>query len=531
MTCELMSDPLSRTSKLRKKDVEEALGPQYRGARVSRAALDAGSDEDGDGAAADEDDDASSAPDDESGSEEFADPDTADLEADWDGEDVEIDSDNALGESDMERFKDFTFKGSSKPKAVKGKGSRATAADFFSGSEDEGSDDEQLGSDVSESSDDSSGAQQNGARISDDDDEEDEGSEGDAAGSDEDEESENTDSEENSDGNDERAELRKIMKEGQKSIMATMSQAAKADAEKGIAVRQQRRAFDSLLNIRIRLQKALVATNSFSAVEGEDNAEAKEPYEAAEEAAVKLWSSIDGFRRSLLPESAKAKVGEKRKRDIDVGSTDQHIWKCMEEMEELALGHRRKVLDKWSAKVRNTITTTRKLGPSTSQSLVSVLDDQLLSADRLVKRTQTPRSCAPVQAAQKVAEDPAIYDDADFYQLLLKELVDQRTMDSSAMGGAGTGATTVRWAALKEAKTRKQVDRKASKGRKLRFTVHEKLQNFAAPEDRRDWEQDAIDRFFGTLFGQKMELKEGGESDEEMGGVSLQDEGLRLFAN
>lgn len=525
------------TSKLRKKDVEEALGPQYRGARVSRAALDAGSDEGGEGGASDEDDDASSAADDESGSEEFDDPDTADLEADWDGEDVEIDSDNALGESDMERFKDFTFKGSSKPKAGKGKSSRATAADFFSGSEDEGSDDEQLRADVSESSDDSSGVQQNGARISDDDsDEEDDGSEGDAAGSDEDdlgEESEDADSEDNSDGDDERAELRKIMKEGQKSIMATMSQAAKADAEKGIAVRQQRRAFDSLLNIRIRLQKALVATNSFSAVEGDDSAEAKEPYEAAEEAAVKLWSSIDGFRRSLLPESAKAKVGEKRKRDIDAGSTDQHIWKFMEEMEELALGHRRKVLDKWSAKVRNTITTTRKLGPSTSQSLVSVLDDQLLSADRLVKRTQTPRSCAPVQAAQKVAEDPAIYDDADFYQLLLKELVDQRTMDSSAMGGggAGTGATTVRWAALKEAKTRKQVDRKASKGRKLRFTVHEKLQNFAAPEDRRDWEQDAIDRFFGTLFGQRMELKEGEESDEEMGGVSLQDEGLRLFAN
>jgi protein AATF/BFR2 len=49
-----------------------------------------------------------------------------------------------------------------------------------------------------------------------------------------------------------------------------------------------------------------------------------------------------------------------------------------------------------------------------------------------------------------------------------------------------------------------------------------------APEDRRGWEQSAIDRFFGTLFGQKMALNEE-SSDEEMGGVTVEDEGLRLF--
>ena len=340
----------------------------------------------------------------------------------------------------------------------------------------------------------------------------------------------------------ERAELRKIMKEGQKGIISTISQAAKADAEKGFAVRQQRRTFDSLLNLRIRLQKALVAANSFSVAETTMDGEGadKEPYEAAEEAAVKLWNSIVGFRQSLVPESARARIGQKRKRDAEMEPTDQSIWEAMEGVEEAANGHRRKVLDKWSARVRNTTATatTRKLGPTTSQSLVSVLDDQLLSMDRLVKRTRIPRSCAPVQAAQKVAEDPDIYDDADFYQLLLKELVDQRTLDSSTGGGAG--GTAVRWAALKEAKTRKQVDRKASKGRKLRYTVHEKLQNFMAPEDRRSWEQDAIDRFFGTLFGQKMALGEEDDgvdeqddpdSDREMGGASIHGDGLRLFGS
>ena len=82
--------------------------------------------------------------------------------------------------------------------------------------------------------------------------------------------------------------------------------------------------------------------------------------------------------------------------------------------------------------------------------------------------------------------------------------------------------------AAKDVKNRKNVDRKASKGRKMRFTVHEKMQNFMAPEDRRAWEQGAIDRFFGTLFGRKMQLNEN-ESDDEM--EDVEEAGLRLFRN
>jgi len=343
------------------------------------------------------------------------------------------------------------------------------------------------------------------------------------------EEDEDEDDAKSDDGDNDRAQLRKMATEGQKSIVAAMSQAAKADAEKGVAVRMQRRAFDSILNLRIRLQKALVAANSFAVVDS-GNENGTEPYQAAEEAAVKLWNTIDSVRHSFLPESSRAKVGDKRKREIDVDTPTDAIWESMQMVEEAAMSHRRKVLDKWSERVKksNAGLSTRKLVKSETQTLVSALDEQLLSSERLVKRARTPRSCAPAQAAKKVEEDPSIYDDADFYQLLLKELVDQRSTDT---GAPGESVATVRWAALKETKTRKTVDRRASKGRKLRYTVHEKLQNFMAPEDRRGWEEHAIDRLFGTLFGQKMELREEEEagSDEEMGGVNVEEEGLRLF--
>ncbi|KAK4462724.1 protein bfr2 [Cladorrhinum samala] len=527
-------------SKLRQKQIP-TLGPEYRGARVSRAALEQSDDDN-------EDEDEEEEEEEESGKEEYDDPELADLEADHDDEDVEIDSDDALTKSDDEKLKDFTFRASKTPrdKVQQANGrikKRPTAADFMPSSGDE---DEQEGDEGSRSEDDEdedegfdsendSEVDFDGARLSDEDDDEEDGED-----SDEDEEDEEDEDEDEDDNMDDSApgdknqnfDVRKALAQGKRTIVSAISQAAKEDAQKGMAVRVQRRAFDSILNLRIRLQKALIAANTFNMVENE-GVVATKPYQAAEEAAVKLWNTIDSVRHSFLPESARAKVGEKRKRtEIDIDTSSQEIWESMEAVEEIALSHRRAILDKWSERVKKSSSgpNTRNLIKTESQSLVSVLDSQLVSSERLVKRARVPRSCAPAQAAKKVEEDPEIYDDADFYQLLLKELVDQRSADT---GVSGESVTTVRWAALKEAKVRKQVDRRASKGRKLRYTVHEKLQNFMAPEDRRSWEEHAIDRLFGTLFGQKLVLAEDEEvvSDEEMGGVNIEEEeeGLKLF--
>ncbi|EGS19768.1 uncharacterized protein CTHT_0042520 [Thermochaetoides thermophila DSM 1495] len=551
-------------SKLRQKE-PLALGPEYRGTRVSRAQLEASSEEEDeendDDEEEDDEDKEEEGSEDESGSEEYDDPDKADLEADHVDDDAEISSDNALTKSDDENLKNFVFRGSSKPRApVQTNGrikKRPTAADFMSSSSQSASEDEKenmLEEDLEmdsqdfdmDGSEEGSELGEDGVRLFDDEAEE-SVEEGESAEDDEErfedkddenesheddeEEGEDVENEqsEKEDGDDERAKLRRLATEGEKSIAEAMSQAARADAEKGLAVRKQRRAFDSILNLRIRLQKALIAANSFHVVEKAEGQDSTEAYQAAEEAAIKLWNTIASVRHHFMPESCQTKVGEKRKREIELDTANQEIWETMEEVEEVVMSHRRKVLDKWSNKVKksNAGLNTRKLVNSEGQTLVAALDEQIMSSERLIKKARTPRSCAPVQAAKKVEEDPAIYDDADFYQLLLKELVEQRSADT---GLAGEGVATVRWAALKETKTRKNVDRRASKGRKLRYTVHEKLQNFMAPEDRRSWEEHAIDRLFGTLFGQKMELKEDEEeSDEEMGGIDVEEAGLRLF--
>src|SRR5690606_20393630 len=88
---------------------------------------------------------------------------------------------------------------------------------------------------------------------------------------------------------------------------------------------------------------------------------------------------------------------------------------------------RKATMEKWSQKVRAVNDASGK------KSLTSSLEEQLANTEhRLLKRTRVPRSCAPAQAAKRVAEDESIYDDADFYQQLLKELVEQRTVDESS---------------------------------------------------------------------------------------------------
>lgn len=518
-------------SKLRK-PAEVLLGPEYSGARITRDALDEDSESD------EEDAGDESGSDEESG--EFADPE--DVDVDMDEDDGDIDSDGALGESDLERFKDFTFRGSSKPKTANGVKRRPTAADFMTDSEDEGvalngqASEEESDEDVLDTANQHPEDIEADEDISDEAGSDDSQESDDGTGEDLEEESESEPDDSDDDGDDEksrRAELRKIMSEEQKTVVATISQAAKADADKGNAVKEQRKAFDSLLGVRMVLQKALVATNSIAVTEekGPDEVSNK-PYEAAEEAALNLWNTLESIRHNL-EEASSTKPSKKRKLEIDSDYQSSDIWSKMMKSEVSAMNNRQSTLDKWSSKIRGTaaMPVSRKLNPTANQqSITSVLRDQLASSDHLIQRTKVPRSCAPIQRDAKVTEDPNIYDDGNFYQMLLKELVDQRRVESLA-NPINAAGKTMQWTAVKEAKTRKVVDTKASKGRKMRFTVHEKLQNFMAPEDRRSWESHAIDGFFGSLLGQKVTLgEEDSEGETEEGnGVSLEEEGLMLF--
>jgi protein AATF/BFR2 len=114
--------------------------------------------------------------------------------------------------------------------------------------------------------------------------------------------------------------------------------------------------------------------------------------------------------------------------------------------------------------------------------------------------------------------------------LLLKELLESRSGQLSN-GSASEFVVQAPWQVAREARTKRTgVDTKASKGRKVRYTVHEKLQNFMAPEDRENWTERAREELFGSLFGRRLGLGEDEDavSDEEED-VNAGEDGLMLF--
>ncbi len=293
-------------------------------------------------------------------------------------------------------------------------------------------------------------------------------------------------------------------------------------------MKRQKTSFDSLLNTRIKLQKSLVVTNSLpetlANVMDTELSEQQAVVEAAETAAFKLWSSLNILRDDIIAQRA----GEKRKRESFSSSTSSvTLWRHMQAQEERSLPHRNAALQRWSNKVRNAnVVPERGVNKSAQQTtIVDALNEHLSNRDRLIKRTQTPRSCAPIQHAAGVMEDSRIYDDADFYGILLKELLEQKSA-----GSVTAAHVDINFNLKRETKAKKNVDTKASKGRKLRYTVHEKLQNFMAPEGRGTWSERQADELFRSVFGNSRVLGEQlQESEAEEHGEGVGDDGFVLF--
>jgi protein AATF/BFR2 len=339
-----------------------------------------------------------------------------------------------------------------------------------------------------------------------------------------------------------RDELRRLMATDQKSIAATISSAAKADATKGKAVKEQRATFDALLNSRIKLQSGLTAVNNIAALQSSENGDNddemvdEEAIKSAETAALALWSTLEGLRSALADANSKDD-SKKRKRPSPAtpSTTTASLWERMSELESESLSHRRSILDKWSSKIRGTSAS----GPNARGKLLGAAGRQQTITAVLDAQVATEIGERSSKRARSSDEQEPLYDDGAFYQSLLRDLVEQRMSSSEAMtNGLDLHHLPSRLpihpvTGMRNDKIKRDVDTRASKGRKMRYTVHEKLQNFMAPDDRASWTTRARDEFFASLLGRTASgvLGEGDESGSEAEDDDREEGGLRLFRN
>jgi len=140
---------------------------------------------------------------------------------------------------------------------------------------------------------------------------------------------------------------------------------------------------------------------------------------------------------------------------------------------------------------------------------------QILSdKPRLLKRTWTKRTVykvlGKIEKMNKDASnesgndpednlDPEIFDDNDFYQRLLAEVI----LRKGQLDDPNATAQKLAAIAKLRGKSARNVDTKASKGRRIRYKTHSKLVNFMAPFDNSTMSDEARDQLFISIFGKK----------------------------
>ena len=344
-----------------------------------------------------------------------------------------------------------------------------------------------------------------------------------------------------------------------------LAAARSKNAVKGAAVRRQNDAWERSLRARILLQRGVNAAAKFptpaymAALKASDEGVAPAAATAAGAARGAL-SALLRLQAALMdgnPAIAAAAAEEDADADADAAIADggkkrktrsataelsrmhlmaspaSEVWKAADSMYARYAAFRDRSCDRWHRKAQVSVGKMAGGGGpggrgggggemrAFNQSLSAQVQSAMRLPERLVSRSQPPSHLAPrrlgepAAAAAEDATAPAedgdedgalaaaaaakegerrvaeLYDDADFYEQVLKEF-----LESAGAGGLGGAA-----AAAKPPKRRKVVDRRASKGRKLRYHIQQPLVNFCAPVELEvpAW----AEKVFGQLFASK----------------------------
>ena len=433
------------------------------------------------------------------------DPDAEEDSEDDDDEEDEDDSMEGLDADDLARME------------------REAAEDDDGSDEDEEDiDDEDSDEEDEEDDDDDSGAD---VDVDDDDDESQEASD--------------DDDDDGGDGGDLAAELAAFRRE---EAEANRLAAAKSqNAVKGAAVRRQNEMWEKALQTRIVLQRGLNAsakmpTPTYWRALAKADGEVKPAMATCAAAARGALDALCSLQAALIDgnpaiaEAAGEGVGGGKKRKASsamaavskfglLASPASEVWENIDSVYQRFAAFRDVSIDRWHRKAQVQVGKMSTSGGggemrAFNQSVSAQVASAMRIPDRLVRKSQPPAHLAPKRlgepegtekaaptgdrtedldaddleaAARAEARVEEIYDDADFYEQVLKEFLE------SAGAAAGLAA-----AASKPAKRRKVVDRRASKGRKLRYHVQQKLVNFCAPVELEvpQW----AEKIFGQLF-------------------------------
>lgn len=196
-------------------------------------------------------------------------------------------------------------------------------------------------------------------------------------------------------------------------------------------------------------------------------------------------------------------------------------------------------IQKWNDKTR--LGTAANIKNTPTNTILQQISYILSDREKLVRRTQLKRSEYDIIGYKKaekteesgdenpVAKDrkesdeyiSEIFDDSDFYHQLLRELIECKSADIS-----DPVQLSRQWIALQQmrSKMKRKVDTKATKGRKIKYVVHNPLVNYMAPEKcTTTWTDESANELYSSLFGKMFEHNNVGLCTNVENGFKLKD--------
>ncbi|XP_072969391.1 uncharacterized protein [Typha angustifolia] len=302
------------------------------------------------------------------------------------------------------------------------------------------------------------------------------------------------------------AEMEELEKEylnlrnAEQDLLKNLRRHKDEDALKGQAVKNQKALWDKTLEFRFILQKAFSTSNKLpkesvrSSFCNSDEAVSKAYLDLIQSSKQTLSCMLE-LQEALLeknPSVVQGTNGESKEYNgehdfpHELKGQDDEEWFCIDRMQRRIAPYRNSAVDKWQRKTQVTTGAAALKGKlhAFNQNISDQVAGYMRDPTRMIKRMQLRRSSVgifgevPAESNSTKEEgnvdgDPELLDDSEFYQQLLKEFFESCDL----------AASETAFYALKklQPKKRKVVDRRASKSRKIRYHVHEKIVNFMAP--------------------------------------------------
>ncbi|XP_060523419.1 protein AATF isoform X2 [Cylas formicarius] len=325
---------------------------------------------------------------------------------------------------------------------------------------------------------------------------------------------------------------------------------ASLQVQKGLSVRNQLRIWENLVEIRIKLQKCLLTANKmpnkvyFTNIKNDSGIEFTDNVNETKQALFGVMDKLLLLQKIMVKSYPETKrlckhTAVSNENDEEIPSDTDEMSRSDESSSEdetdISPSKKRKlneyeraisdfhsnyneyrntVIEKWNAKTKLSITKNKGQAPS----VINQIEHAFTDKNKLIKRTQlkrgeyqvlgkadkeeVPRSFSESQEQTEIDDyDVEIFDDTDFYHQLLRELIEVKAADITdpiQLGRQWTHLQNLR------SKVKRKIDTRATKGRKIRYTVHTKLVNFMAPVDNSiSWTDEAKTELYNSLFGKK----------------------------